>query len=210
VNEFIDHLYTPVGITSNYSAIANLHTLQITIAPAKSFYSLSVFISSSLATASNSGDTSASRAQILSSQPPTQSSTLNWLAPRLAAISHQPPTLLFTGWLSTEHSCTHLGLTTRSLLLVWQLRSWSCGAPSLTRGRVCLLYMLLTLASAIFLCSESLGTRDHILLSQIWDFSFRRLLRLAGPRWRYSIPPPQFPRSLTRLHGQSRKHLFQP
>jgi hypothetical protein len=42
-----------------------------------------------------------------------------------------------------------------------------CGAPSLTRGRVCLLYMLLVLASAVFLGSESLGIRDHILLSQI-------------------------------------------
>jgi hypothetical protein len=34
-------------------------------------------------------------------------------------------------------------------------------------------------------------TRDHILLSQIWDFPFRRFLRLAGPRWRYSTPPPR-------------------
>jgi hypothetical protein len=31
----------------------------------------------------------------------------------------------------------------------------------------CLLYMLLALASVVFLGSESLGTRDHILLSQI-------------------------------------------
>jgi hypothetical protein len=31
--------------------------------------------------------------------------------------------------------------------------------PPLTRGRVCLLYMLLTLASAVFLGSESLETR---------------------------------------------------
>jgi hypothetical protein len=46
------------------------------------------------------------------------------------------------------------------------------------------------LASAVFLGSESLGTRDHTLLSQIWDFHFRRLLRLAGSRWRYSTPPP--------------------
>jgi hypothetical protein len=45
-----------------------------------------------------------------------------------------------------------------------------CGAPSLTRGRVCLLGTLLALASAVFLRSESLGVRDHILLSQIWDF----------------------------------------
>jgi hypothetical protein len=63
------------------------------------------------------------------------------------------------------------------------------GAPSLTRGWVCLLYMLLALASAVFLRSESLGTRDHIFLSQIWDVPFRRLLRLAGSRWRYSTPP---------------------
>jgi hypothetical protein len=84
---------------------------------------------------------------------------------------------------------THLGLTTRSLLLVWQLRSCSCGAPSLTRGPVYLLYVLLALASSVFLGSESIGTWDHILLSQIWDFPFRRLLRLAGSRWRYSTPP---------------------
>jgi hypothetical protein len=32
--------------------------------------------------------------------------------------------------------------------------------------------MLLALASAVFLRSESLGTRDHILLSQIRDFIF--------------------------------------
>jgi hypothetical protein len=38
------------------------------------------------------------------------------------------------------------------------VRSCSCGAPSLTRGRVCLLYVLLALASAVFLGSESLGT----------------------------------------------------
>jgi hypothetical protein len=50
-------------------------------------------------------------------------------------------------------------------------------------------YMLLALASVIFLGSESLSTRDHILLSHC-PFPFRRLLRLAGSRWRYSTPPP--------------------
>jgi hypothetical protein len=75
-------------------------------------------------------------------------------------------------------------------ITLWQLRSCLCRAPSLARGRVCLLYMLLTLASVVFLGSESLGTRDHILLSQIWDFTFRRLLRLAESRLRYSTPPP--------------------
>jgi hypothetical protein len=75
------------------------------------------------------------------------------------------------------------------LITVWQLRSSFCGVPSLTRGRVCLLSLLLAFASAVFLGSESLGTRDHILLSQIRDFPFCRLVQLAGSRWRYSTPP---------------------
>jgi hypothetical protein len=36
-------------------------------------------------------------------------------------------------------------------IILWQLRSCFCGAPSLTRGRICLLYMLLALASVVFL-----------------------------------------------------------
>jgi hypothetical protein len=39
VNGFIDHLYTPLRTTSNYSAIAKLYILQITSAPAKPFSS---------------------------------------------------------------------------------------------------------------------------------------------------------------------------
>jgi hypothetical protein len=81
------------------------------------------------------------------------------------------------------------GAHEQRFITLWQLRSCFSGAQSLTRGRVCLLYMLLTLASVVFLGSESLGTYDHILLPQIWDFPFRRLLRLAGSRWRYSNPP---------------------
>jgi hypothetical protein len=34
MNGFINHLYTPLGTTSTYSAITDLHNLQITIAPA--------------------------------------------------------------------------------------------------------------------------------------------------------------------------------
>jgi hypothetical protein len=71
-----------------------------------------------------------------------------------------------------------------------RLRVCWCGALSLTRGRVCRLQLLLALASAVILGSEPIGTRDLILLSQIWDFPFRRLLRLAGSLWRYSTPPP--------------------
>jgi hypothetical protein len=45
VNGFIDHLYTSLGTTSNYSAIANLHTLQIATR-----YIFSIFTSRILAT----------------------------------------------------------------------------------------------------------------------------------------------------------------
>jgi hypothetical protein len=58
----------------------------------------------------------------------------------------------------------HLGLMTRYFLLVDSYGRF-CGTPSLTRGRVCLLYMLLALASVVFLGSKSLGTRDRSLPS---------------------------------------------
>jgi hypothetical protein len=64
------------------------------------------------------------------------------------------------------------------------------GAPS--DERTGLSFTLpLALVSAVILGFESRGTRDHILLSQIRDFPFRRLLRLAELRWRYSTPPPR-------------------
>jgi hypothetical protein len=47
-----------------------------------------------------------------------------------------------------------------------QLRVCYFVAHSLTRGQVCNLLLLLVLASAVLLRSESRGTRDHILLSQ--------------------------------------------
>jgi hypothetical protein len=86
------------------------------------------------------------------------------------------------------------------------------GALSLTRERVCRLQLFLVLANAVIRGSESRGTHNHILLSQIRDSRnlecqvpvfispqaqgypvvppgtrspFRRLLRLAGLRWRY-------------------------
>jgi hypothetical protein len=47
VHGFIDHLYTPLKTTSNYSAIADLHTLQFTVTHTLGF---SVFTSRILAT----------------------------------------------------------------------------------------------------------------------------------------------------------------
>jgi hypothetical protein len=72
---FIDHLYKQLGTTRNYSAIADLQNSKSTKAPATSFPACCAFISRSLATASNSGDFSASHAQVLFLQNPVQ----NWL-----------------------------------------------------------------------------------------------------------------------------------
>jgi hypothetical protein len=95
-----------------------------------------------------------------------------------------------------------------------QLRVCYVVAPSLKRGRVCYLLLLLILANAVPLESESCRTQDHILLPQFLrlpqpgesgpriyipqeqggldippstGFPFRRLLRLAELRWRYSM-----------------------
>jgi hypothetical protein len=73
--------------------------------------------------------------------------------------------------------------------------------------------ILLVLASAVIFESEPRRTRDHILVSPVRNFPFRRLLRLAGLRWRYSTPPPRgsirrvsyiafrYPLLITRLIG---------
>jgi hypothetical protein len=82
---------------------------------------------------------------------------------------------------------------------------------SLTRGWIYRLQLLLALASAVILGSESRRTHDRTLLSQIRDcpnldsqvpitgwpsytprhwVHFGCLLRLAGLRWKYSNPPP--------------------
>jgi hypothetical protein len=90
--------------------------------------------------------------------------------------------------------------------------------------------LLLVLSNAVPLRSESLGTRDHILLAQFLrfpqpggpgpriyipqkqggpaitlgtGFPFYRLLRLAGLRWRYCNPHPR-----GKLPSYSRKLLY--
>jgi hypothetical protein len=66
-------IYWPrLGTRSYYSATATLHKSQVTVTHAKPFLACRVFTSRSLTTAYNSGDSSASRAQVLSSQPPVQ------------------------------------------------------------------------------------------------------------------------------------------
>jgi hypothetical protein len=63
------------------------------------------------------------------------------------------------------------------------------------------LYMLLALASAIFLGSESLGTHGHILLSHFCDFPFRRLLRQTHPLVRKGAPQKQDRNCQTVING---------
>jgi hypothetical protein len=65
-------LFTQLGITLNYSAITDPHILEFTTALAKPFLACCVFNNRSLATASNSGNFLASRAQVLLSQPRTE------------------------------------------------------------------------------------------------------------------------------------------
>jgi hypothetical protein len=67
-----------------------------------------------------------------------------------------------------------------------QLRVCYFVAPSLTRERVCNLLLLLVLASAVPLVSDSHRTQDHILLSQ-----FLRLPQPAGPGSRIYTPQEQ-------------------
>jgi hypothetical protein len=72
-------------------------------------------------------------------------------------------------------SGTHLGPATNflfSLLIISrQLLVRLCGVPSLTGGQLCSFQLLLGLASAVFLGSESRGTHDNIILSQFFKYS---------------------------------------
>jgi hypothetical protein len=64
------------------------------------------------------------------------------------------------------------GVYSRIFVTVRQLGVCWWEVLSQTRGRVCCLQLFLTLPSAVIFGSEFHGTRDHILLSQIWDFPF--------------------------------------
>jgi hypothetical protein len=80
---------------------------------------------------------------------------------------------LYQDWRSVGQSAlvsdTHLGPATNfpllSLIIFRRLRVCWCGAPSLTRSRVCIFQLLLGIASAAFLRYESHETHEHILLS---------------------------------------------
>jgi hypothetical protein len=109
------------------------------------------------------------------------------------------------------------GVYDQIFITVRQLRVYWSGPLSLTRGQICRLQLLLALASAVILGSESCGTHDHILLSQIWDVHFRHLLQPAGLWWRFLNWPPHGRLSssltgslplITSPHRPCRHHCF--
>jgi hypothetical protein len=71
---------------------------------------------------------------------------------------------------SQSYATTH-GQSAQDQIVVTvrQLRVCRHGMPSLTRGRVCHLQLLLALASTVILESESGRTHDNISLSQVQD-----------------------------------------
>jgi hypothetical protein len=170
---------------NEYSVIADLHTFHFTVAHALGF--------------------SVSTSRLLATDLKTETSFWNHYEVFLSFLV-QSPWNLGTQLLAESESESYITTDSQSASLSWnKAPTWGLRpdiylsltitalflwASSLTRGSVWLLYMLLALASVVFLGSESLWTRNHILLSQIWDFPFRRLLRLTGSRWRYSTPPP--------------------
>jgi hypothetical protein len=73
----------------------------------------------------------------------------------------------------------------QTVIIVIELRVSWCGAPSLTGGQVCSLQLVLDLASATILGSESGRTRSY-LYPPGTGYPCRRPLRLTGLEWRYS------------------------
>jgi hypothetical protein len=185
--------YTRLGTTSNYSAIANLHTLQFTDANTKSSPACTVFNSRFLVTDVNSWDSSFSRAQVLLvqriSRNRTPSIPNSTIAPSLLSLtcwaqqncqpsnpsipseSESESELLYP-WRFTARqfvlATSLLRLTTSNFIFQLNICSYSpYVTSSMTRGWVCRLQLLLVFASAVILRPESRGTHDHILLSQI-------------------------------------------
>jgi hypothetical protein len=161
-----------------------LHNLQITAAHTKFFPTCSVFTSPFLTMASISGNFWASALETFP--------TGHRLPTELSSESECESYITTDGQAASLswNKVPILGLRPDFYYCLLQFRVCWYGAPSLTRKRICRLQLLLALASAVFLGPQSRGTRDHILLSQIRDLPFRRLLRLTGLRWMYSIPPP--------------------
>jgi hypothetical protein len=80
----------------------------------------------------------------ISSQPPLQNPAASLSKLKSKSKSH-------CDWRSVSQSVSQYdGARDQIFITVWQFRSCCCGAPSLTRGRGCLFYMLLALPAQSF------------------------------------------------------------
>jgi hypothetical protein len=111
---------------------------------------------------------------------------------------------LLYNWRSTTNqfilATSPLRLMTSNFIL--QMNTWG-HCPYVTsflmRGWVCHLQFLLVLACTVILRSESCGTHDHILLSQIWD----------SPNLEGQVPVFTSPRNrVARLYPEALDSLF--
>jgi hypothetical protein len=134
---------------SNYNALANSCTRLITTAHTK--FSQFVFTSRFLVT--DPINILCLRPYRLAKMPQLNKLSLSLML---------RPAVSLPVCLGIKHPSGAYGQT---FITVRQLRVCCCGALSLTRGRVSRLQLLLALASAVILGSESRGSRDHILLS---------------------------------------------
>jgi hypothetical protein len=111
---------------------------------------------------------------VTSSAAPVRWLTLQaeqWTTEQISEFSNDRPTIRSRSHIATDGQSVSKswcrappGAHDQIFITVWHLRSCFCEAPSLTRGRVCLLYMLLAIASAVFLGSKSLSNQSLNLL----------------------------------------------
>jgi hypothetical protein len=173
ISSWVTHSTLKYGPYSAISVIHIFHCLQFTVANALGFWvSTSRFLATDLNTetiTSNHWGTHSSYYTQTSSSNDTfrSSSTVRGCLPRR---THRELLRTSRGLLRSQIQ-SHIATDGRSVskswcrapcgaheqifITLWHLRSCFCGAPSLTRGRVCLLYMLLALSSAVFLGSET-------------------------------------------------------
>jgi hypothetical protein len=148
-NSYLQLVIGPSLISTLYKSLE--HTLSL-LQPS------SVFTSSCLLTASNTGCSSASgfKLSLNGGSLPTLNSSQSYFT---------------TGGLPPISSSWRQALWDSRPAFSFQLITFGHSpyvTSSLTRGWVCRLQLLLALASSVILRSDSRGTHDHNLLSQIW------------------------------------------
>jgi hypothetical protein len=138
ITGFIGHLYIPLVSTSSYSATANLHNSQFITAPSKPFLAF-VFTSRSLATASNSGDSSASHAHVVPSPTLLQNCLPAVYSGALSPVlccSCQLPTISLPSLLYYSDNCQLPRLSQLSVSIVIAQQYLDCCLRIRYRGNV--------------------------------------------------------------------------